>query len=270
MQTLKMFCLDLHDKDFDKISSLGYIPVGLGEGNFNKQWMRDNTGENISYKNKKYGEYTFHYWFWKNMLGKIEENTWIGFCAYRRLWSQNKDNQMITSKRDVLKEVPNRWSNNSVILGQPIHMDGWTSMKLVKHGLKSLFSNPKFILKKNRNLKFHFDSYHGHGNLDKAIDLLDTKEKEDFREFMNENNSFNRGNMFICNSKKMINNYYESIFPWLERCEKIFGLDIKNEYGSDRIYGFLAERYLSYWFNKYANVIVWPIIFYDISKNDLK
>ena len=31
MQTLKMFCLDLHDKDFDKISSLGYIPVGLGE-----------------------------------------------------------------------------------------------------------------------------------------------------------------------------------------------------------------------------------------------
>ena len=76
--------------------------------------------------------------------------------------------------------------------------------------------------------------------------------------------------MFICNSKEMINNYYESIFPWLERCEKIFGLDIKNEYGSDRIYGFLAERYLSYWFNKYANVIVWPIIFYDISKNDLK
>ena len=149
-------------------------------------------------------------------------------------------------------------------------MDGWTSMKLIKHGLKSLFSDPKFILKKNRNLKFHFDSYHGHGNLDKAIDLLDMKEKDDFREFMNENNSFNRGNMFICNSKKMINNYYESIFPWLERCEKIFGLDIKNEYGSDRIYGFLAERYLSYWFNKYANVIVWPIIFYDISKNDLK
>ena len=79
---------------------------------------------------------------------------------------------MITSKRDILKEVPKRWSNNSVILGQPIHMDGWTSKKLVKHGLKSLFSNPKFILKKNRNLKFHFDSYHGHGNLDKARRLL--------------------------------------------------------------------------------------------------
>ena len=41
--------------------------------------MRDNTGENISHKNKKYGEYTFHYWFWKNMLRKIEDNTWIGF-----------------------------------------------------------------------------------------------------------------------------------------------------------------------------------------------
>ena len=34
-----------------------------------------------------------------------------------------------------------------------------------------------------------------------------------------------------------------------------------------RIYAFLAERYLSYWFNKYANVLTWPIFFYDTNVN---
>ena len=65
--------------------------------------------------------------------------------------------------------------------------------------------------------------------------------------------------------KKIINNYYSSIFPWLKRCEKIFGFDIKG-YGKVRIYGFLAERYLSYWFHKYTKPLLWPVIFYDTSK----
>ena len=140
MNNLKIYCLCIHDDLLEKVKNLDCIPVALGEGNYQKGWLRDNTGENISYKNKYFGEYTFHYWLWKNNMEIFNDKDWIGFCAYRRLWSQNKDNQMITSKRDVLKEVPERWSNNSVILGQPIHMDGWTSMKLIKHGLKSLFS----------------------------------------------------------------------------------------------------------------------------------
>tara|TARA_E500000178_G_C16980167_1_gene735373 strand:- start:633 stop:1445 length:813 start_codon:yes stop_codon:yes gene_type:complete len=270
MASLKMFCLDLHNSDYDKISSIGYTPVGLGDAQFDNRWIRDNTLENISTKNKKYGEYTFHYWVWKNMLKEIEDNTWIGFCAYRRFWSQNKDCRSILTKNDMLRSIPEEWNKNSVILGQHIFMDGWTLMKIVKHGLKPLLKDPKFIFEKNRNLKFHFDSYHGATNLTKAIELLDKNERKDFHDFMNNNNSFNRGNMFICNSKKMINDYYESIFPWLKRCEKIFGLDVKGEYGSDRIYGFLAERYMSYWFNKYSKVTVWPIIFYDINKNELK
>ena len=74
--------------------------------------------------------------------------------------------------------------------------------------------------------------------------------------------------MFICKSKSLILRYYQSIFPWLKKCEDLFGLDDKKEYGSARIYGFLAERYLSYWFNKYSKVTVWPIIFYNLNKNN--
>ena len=105
---------------------------------------------------------------------------------------------------------------------------------------------------------------HGDGNLDKAIKLLDTKDRSDFRDFVNKEVSFNPHNMFICRSSLILNNYYETIFPWLKRCESEFGFDLKG-YGYKRIYGFLAERFMSYWFKKYTKYTTLPIIFKDIT-----
>ena len=144
-------------------------------------------------------------------------------------------------------------------------MNGLKFTKLLKHGLRSLIRNPSALIKSKRNLRFHFDMWHGNGNLDKAIDLLDEQDREDFRIFTRKNVSFNRGNMFVCRSKKIINDYYNSIFPWLQRCEKIFGFDLDG-YGMTRIYAFLAERYLSYWFTKYTKPLLWPVVFFDINK----
>jgi hypothetical protein len=73
--------------------------------------------------------------------------------------------------------------------------------------------------------------------------------------------------MFICKSKDILNNYYGTVFPWLERCEKEFGFNLDG-YGLKRIYGFLAERFLSYWFKKNTNFCTMPIIFKDIGKLD--
>jgi len=63
-----------------------------------------------------------------------------------------------------------------------------------------------------------------------------------------------------------LNDYFQSVFDWLTKCEKVFGFDLEG-YKMKRIYAFLAERYLSYWFNKYAKVLEWPIFFYDTNKN---
>ena len=101
----------------------------------------------------------------------------------------------------------------------------------------------------------------------KAINLLEKKERDDFRIFINDQ-SFNKENMFICRSKKIIKEYYKSVFSWLEKCESIFGFNL-NSWHEIRIYAFLAERYLSYWFNKYSSVKEWPIFFYDTKKNNL-
>ena len=261
----KMYCLSLNPNHLQKITDLNYIPVGLGNKNFSENWFSDNLGNNIKYKNSMYGEYTFHYSLWKNQL--LEDNKWFGFCTYRRFWSNSLTIKNIKNfENKILKEIPKEWENYEVILAEPIMINKTKLSKILKHGKKILFKNPFiFFNSKNITIKTHFDMYHGYGNLDKAINLLDDKNRDEFRNFVNTNNSFNPYNMFVCRSKEILLNYYESIFPWLESCESIFGLNIENEYGKKRIYGFLAERYLSFWFNKYYKTLNWPIIFNDIT-----
>ena len=271
MSNLKIFCLCIHNELLEKVKKLNYIPVGLGEINYQKGWLRDNIGKNISHKNKFYGEYTFHYWLWKNHLDNINQD-WLGFCQYRKFWSlnftPNNEINLQNLKNKVLKEIPDQLNEFDVILGDPFFINNRKIMKFIKKGFPLILSNPQVLFnKKSRNVKFHFDLMHGRNNLDKAIDLLNVENKEDFRKFVNTEVSFNPHNMFICKSKKLLKSYYNEIFPWLESCENLFGFDDLKGYGLTRIYGFLAERFMSYWFKKNANYKELPILFHDINSN---
>ena len=144
-------------------------------------------GKNISHKNKFYGEYTFHYWFWKNMLNKIPDNRWIGFCAYRRFWSDKKTNEG-NNKKSVyeiaLKELPDEWNNYEAIIGDHTRLDFIKWIKVIKYGKIAFLRNPLVFLKNKRNIRFQFDMFHGNGVLDKAIELLDKKDKQDFKNYV--------------------------------------------------------------------------------------
>ena len=270
MNNLKMFCITLDPNHIDYIQKLNYTPVGLGDKLFPKNCLSDKTGDNISDKNKFYGEYTFHYWLWKNHLDNIEQN-WIGFCQYRKFWSldffPNKEINLRNLKEKVLVEIPENFNEFDVILGDPFFVNKRKIMKFIKKGFPLVISKPQILFsKKARNIKFHFDLMHGRNNLDKAIDLLNNENKDDFRNFVNNEVSFNPHNMFICKSKKILLSYYNEVFPWLENCEKLFGFNNLKGYGLTRIYGFLAERFMSYWFKKNAKYKELPILFHDISK----
>ena len=78
-----MYCITINNSHFEKIKRIGYLPVGLGDNIKNKNFYNDKLGDNISKKNPYYGEYTFHYWLWKNEIKNLK-NKWIGFCQYRK------------------------------------------------------------------------------------------------------------------------------------------------------------------------------------------
>ena len=64
----------------------------------------------------------------------------------------------------------------------------------------------------------------------------------------------------------IIDKYFLEVFDWLKKCEKVFGFDL-NGYGQIRMYTFLAERFLPFWFKKYTKSLAWPVTYYDINKS---
>ena len=91
------------------------------------------------------------------------------------------------------------------------------------------------------------------------------KDREDFRNFVNNNNSYNPHIMFVA-KKELLNRYFQDQFNWLSKCEEVFGFKNLKNYDQTRLYAFLAERYLSYWFQKYGKALEWPIFFFDTNK----
>ena len=268
MDTLKIYCMSLNNGHLNTIKSLGYTPVGLNKGTFSNEWLRDNTGENISHKNSYYGEYTFYYWYWKNLLKYKKDSEWVGFCSYREYWGNNKNSNSKNLNDLVLKEYNQDWSNYEAIIGKPIFVGGTKVSKVLKYGKMAILRNPLAIFsKKGRTIRWQFEMFHGIKNLDLAIDLLPKEDREEFRLFTRTKNSFSRGNMFITKSTKIIDNYFAYIFNWLIQCEKVFGFNLEG-YGQIRMYTFLAERFLPFWFQKYTNFLEWPVIFHDINNND--
>ena len=266
MNKKKIYCLS--SEYFSYIDALNYTPVGLGGKHFPSHWLRDNTGENISHKNSYYDMYTFHYWLWKNQISSIEENTWIGFCTYRRFWNnasdiQNFDN--VNFKENVLSKIPDEWNKYEAILPEKLYFNSIKKFKILKNYPIFFLKNPSyFFSNKEHTIKTHFEIFHDPEILTISLQFLEKNEKNDFENYLN-NKYLHPWNLFFCRSKKILIKYYESVFPWLFKCESKFEfskLGLKG-YKTQRIYAYLAERYLSYWFEKYSSYTTWPIIFLD-------
>ena len=177
-----------------------------------------------------------------------------------------KDKTSITS---LLKSLPKEWNGYDAIIGEPTILNRPKWIKLFKDGKLAMLRNFKEVFKDKFSIRFQFDMYHGNGILDKAINLLPEKDKYDFSVYVSKNTEFNQGNMFVSKSSEIINLYFSEIFDWLKKCEAIFGFNLKG-YNKIRMYTFLAERFLPYWFKKYTNALEWPVVYCDIKNNEEK
>ena len=78
MTNLKTYCVtDVPSKNLER---LNLSLVGVGNKKFSNEYIKCDNGDNIQKKEKYYSELTFHYWFWRNELNKVDEKIWIGFC----------------------------------------------------------------------------------------------------------------------------------------------------------------------------------------------
>ena len=261
---MKIFCISILNQDYDQLKDLNLIPVGLGENKFDKNWLSDKEGDNISNKNLNFGEYTFHYKIWKNNNILSNSNDWIGFCSYRRFWTIS-NNSIINRFEDldkiIIKKPQEHWKKFDVILGEPVIFKKIKNIKLIKRSLFEVLKKPSILFKDN-SLEDQFRVFHGSFFLDTAINLMPVKYQKDFKNFM-KGNLFYPYNMFICKNLRILKEFYNEIFPWLFECEKAFNDKKLIGYSKTRIYGFLAERFMPFWFIKNYNITTSPITFFD-------
>ena len=96
---MKIYCVT--NVELKHLEQLNLNLAGVGNKKFKKKYISSLSGKNIQSKERNYSELTFHYWFWKNELKKMDKSTWVGFCQKRRFWLQSK--KKITSFQELKK-----------------------------------------------------------------------------------------------------------------------------------------------------------------------
>lgn len=228
---LKIFCMTV--KNLNVLNKLPkyIVPFGLGDSEYPGTWLNEKTGNNIRNLNKFYGEVTGMYWIWKNYMDKVDQNDWIGFCQYRRLWL----NELLNFKQK--KDFKSLYSG---LL--KVNNDIFSSCN-------SILLQPTIITR--QNLKEQFGTLYGKNIIDKCINFIKEKDRDDFNKFLS-GNKISICNMFIT-KPKIFTLYFQEMFEWIEQCYMFCSdnnlLNDKNL----RLPVFMVERFTSFWFEKYTD-----------------
>ena len=93
-----------------------YLPIHVGaEGKeLELGYVKDNTGDNISNKNKNYCELTGLYWAWKNLDAK-----YIGLAHYRRHFCMKGTKGSKKERFLSTKQAEELIKNNDILLPKP-------------------------------------------------------------------------------------------------------------------------------------------------------
>lgn len=216
----------------------------------------DSRGDNISDLNPYFCELTGLYWAWKNWIPGVSADELVGFFHYRRFFSLNEKVENFDDGGDwgldkLLLLLKN--SSNDVILSQQ------TSFPINQHwfSISKKLNKVKFPWQK-LSLMEQYGLEHNLSDIELAIDLLPKLHRFNFEKYL-DGKQFAPYNMFITSAVNA-KNYFEILFPWLFELHKVIELTSRNPYQS-RVFGFIAERFCSYYFNTFHQPVFVPVSF---------
>jgi hypothetical protein len=240
-----------HKKDLWYADNV-YLPIQVGKDISDKDLgiQGDNTGDNISLKNKSYCELTGLYWAWKN-LKKID---YIGLCHYRRYFNFNNKGIYYSDHKNIC------------------------DIKIEKLNLKipnldSIFNKYDIILSKPKILPYSIfvDYCICHCSEDwrtiEKIILKKYPEYDNAIELMHKSNKLYPYNMMIMKWDDY-DKYCHFIFDILNKAEKeidISGYDNVQQ----RVWGYIGERLLTlYVYKNKMKIKSFPVYWINENKQD--
>lgn len=230
--THKIFESYFQEKKYYKILHVG------NNDSFEEFYLRDCTGENISYKNKSFCELTGIYWIWKNAFEK--EDDIVGIVHYRRYFTNRMGDFLYT----YFSVKPQILSYEAIV--------------------RSLRKCDILLPRSEKIFRTVYQSYtdvHNEEDLQLtriAIEKTDKDYLEAFDQVM-QSHYYYYANMMICN-KNTYDAYCRWLFSVLTTLEKLIDLDKYKDDYQRRVFGFLAERLLQVWVVKNdLKVIEYPV-----------
>lgn len=210
------------------------LHVGLNDS-CRDNYLRDDTGENISFKNPNYCELTGLYWIWKN--GEEGPDDLTGLVHYRRFFTKQKELTRFNRRPAVLmlQDVKDCFETKHTIILPKAVRTQYTleTAYAINHDIRDLRIVREIIREDCPDYLDSFDNVM-HGRV------------------------FCGYNMFIC-KKRDLDSYCRWLFPLLKKLELSVG-EMNREAYQARIYGFISERLLQVWVlqNRY-HVIYFPV-----------
>jgi hypothetical protein len=190
-----------------------YVPLIVGtNGEDNFGFCSDDTGDNISGKNKDYSELTGLYWIWKNSDAEI-----VGLIHYKRYFSKNPVYGTLKNE-----DIKNYLKKYDIIVAKR------TKLLVPYYNHEQIFNNNDFF--------------------EELYDLTREIIKIKCPDYLNSFDKVMHGysisyyNMFI-SRKEIIDRYCKWIFPLLNEIENKIDL---TKY-PPRLMGYLTEGYFNVW-----------------------
>ena len=214
-----------------------------------KHMVGDNTGVNISDKNRYFAENTVTYWMWKNI-----NSPYLGLMHYRRIFD--------------LSSVDSKYQKSNKIL---------TKYAINKRNLDKIFSEFDIILPKKLGFEMSIYEQYAKWHIIEDLDFVLSYIKEryqDIEPFAQKIKTANVGyfyNMFIT-SKEIFNGYADFLFDVLFAFSRqVKDRELRHIY-QQRAEGYLAERLTGIYFDYLINtanlkVKELPVAALDDTKN---
>jgi hypothetical protein len=239
-----------------------YQPIMAGNALLSgaKSMTGDDTGENISAKNKSYSELTGIYWIWKNTCQDV-----TGTCHYRRFFTAQPEPFWYKLKRMIYYPAGLYKKRVGLIYTENVSL--FIPRILNQQEINKLFNQYDAILPQARKLKYtvetHFKRYHDIKDL-KLLESVIADKHPDYLESFYE---VLRGKRLYANNMFILKDiHFQEFMTWwfdvLFEFEKRIDLNSYTDY-QKRILGFVAERLLNVWFMKrQLNCVELPVIYF--------
>lgn len=239
---IKIFALYHDNKPIFKNDLITPLLTGACSKDIEFDGYKDNTGDNISSKNRLWAELTGQYWVLKNYIPQNPNLEYVGFCHYRRFFDILNKKKQKAYKKIYWENFSKKFDKNN------------NAEKIYERINDYDIIMPHLQTNKEGTIYEQYCTAHPKEAIDKLIEIV----KRDYPEYVDTMNEtlFGKKSYYCLNfiiKKELFEEYFNWIYDLLTKLDSEDNLleyyEKNPNYNYIKIPAYLAERFINVWIN---------------------